>query len=57
LRDLEIYGKFKTTSHLNIMEQLRKGADRFRKQGRLQDQEMEENNTSPQGRGRAREQQ
>jgi hypothetical protein len=34
--------KEKTTPHINIMEQLRIRADRFRKQGRLQDKNLEE---------------
>ena len=36
-----IDGKFKTTEHKTIMEHLRIQADRFRKQGRLQEDEME----------------
>jgi hypothetical protein len=35
-------GKFKRTSHTSIMEQLRIRADQFRKQGRLQDKDLEE---------------
>jgi hypothetical protein len=42
LKKLCINGKFKPTLHLSIMEQLRIKADRFRKQGRLQDQDLEE---------------
>jgi hypothetical protein len=42
LKKLCINRKFKTTSHLSIMEQLRIKADQFRKQGRLQDQDLEE---------------
>jgi hypothetical protein len=36
---LGINGKFKTTKHSTIMKQLRIRAERFRKQGRLQEQE------------------
>jgi hypothetical protein len=36
------YGKFKTTPHTFIMEELQNKADQFRKQGRLQDQDLEE---------------
>ncbi len=42
LKFLCINEKFKPTSHLSIMEQLWIKADRFRKQGRLQDQDLEE---------------
>jgi hypothetical protein len=42
LKDLCINGNLKTTLHINIMEQLRNRADRFRKQGRLQDEDLEE---------------
>jgi hypothetical protein len=35
-------GKYKTTSHSTIMEQLRIKAERFRKQGRLQNEDLEE---------------
>jgi hypothetical protein len=42
LKELYINGKFKTTPHLCIMEQLRIKADRFRKKSRLQDQDIEE---------------
>jgi hypothetical protein len=42
LKNLCKNGKFKTTSHTSIMEQLRIRADRFRKQGRLQDKDLEE---------------
>jgi hypothetical protein len=41
LRNLCINGKFKTTPHSNIMKQLQIRADRFRKQGRLQDEDLE----------------
>jgi hypothetical protein len=41
LKNLCINGKFKTTSHLTIMEQLRIKVDQFRKQGRLQDQDLD----------------
>jgi hypothetical protein len=34
-------GKFRTTNHKTIMEQLRLQADQFRRQGRLKDDEME----------------
>ncbi len=42
LKDLCINRKLKTTLHINIMEQLRNRADRFRKQGRLQDEDLKE---------------
>jgi hypothetical protein len=42
LKKLHINGKFKTTPHRAIMEQLQIKADQFRKQGRLQDQDLEE---------------
>ncbi len=42
LKNLCINVKFKTTSHLSIMEQLWIKADQFRKQGQLQDQDLEE---------------
>jgi hypothetical protein len=42
LKNLCKNGKFKTTSHTSIMEQLRIRADQFRKQGRLQDKDLEE---------------
>ncbi len=42
LKNLCTNGKFKTTLHSNIMEQLRIRADRFRKQGRLRDEDLEE---------------
>jgi hypothetical protein len=42
LKNLCINGKFKTTPHTSIMEQLLNKADQFRKQGRLQDQDLEE---------------
>jgi len=35
-------GQFATTSHSTIMEQLQLRADRLRKQGRLQKEEVEE---------------
>jgi hypothetical protein len=34
-------GKFRTTEHSKIMEYLRQRADRFRKQGRLQEEDVE----------------
>jgi hypothetical protein len=42
LKDLCHTGQFGTTSHSTVMEQLRFRADRFRKQGRLQEEEVEE---------------
>jgi hypothetical protein len=42
LKDLCIHGKLQTTPHVNIMEQLRNRADKFRKQRRLQDEELED---------------
>jgi hypothetical protein len=42
LKDLGINGKFQTTKHTTIMEQLRIKADRFRKQGRLQEDNLEQ---------------
>jgi hypothetical protein len=42
LTNLCYYRKFKTTSHPSIMEQLWIKADQFRKQGQLQDQDLEE---------------
>jgi hypothetical protein len=42
LKNQCINGKFKTTSHISIMEQLGKRAEQFRKQGRLQTQDLEE---------------
>ncbi len=42
LKDLCINGKLKMTPHINIMEQLRNRADRFRKQGRLQNEDLKE---------------
>jgi hypothetical protein len=42
LKNLCINGKFRTTPHLSIKEQLRIKADQFRKQGQLQDQDLEE---------------
>jgi hypothetical protein len=41
LKDKCKNGKFRTTEHKSIMEHLRLRADRFRKQGRLQEDEME----------------
>jgi hypothetical protein len=41
LKDKCKHGKFRTTEHKMIMEHLRLQADRFRKQGRLQEDEME----------------
>jgi hypothetical protein len=41
LKNLCIKGKFKATSHLTIMEQLQIKAGQFRKQGRLQDQDLD----------------
>jgi len=37
-----INGSIKTTNHKTIMEQLRLRAERFRKQGRLRDEDLEE---------------
>jgi hypothetical protein len=42
LKSICINGKFKTTPHINIMEQLQIRADRFRKQGRLRDKDLKE---------------
>jgi hypothetical protein len=42
IKKIGINEKFKTISHRTIMEQLRIKADLFRKQGRLQDQDLEE---------------
>jgi hypothetical protein len=42
LKDLGVNGKFQTTKHTTIMEQLRIRADRFRKQGRLQEDNLEQ---------------
>ncbi len=42
LKNLCINGKFKPTLNLSIMEQLQIRANRFRKQGRLEDQDLEE---------------
>jgi hypothetical protein len=42
LKNLCINGKFKTMPHTSIMEQLQNKADQLRKQGRLQDQDLEE---------------
>jgi hypothetical protein len=42
LKNLCINGKFKTMPHTSIMEQLQNKPDRLRKQGRLQDQDLEE---------------
>ncbi len=40
LKDYGVNGKFQTTKHTTIMEQLRIRADRFRKQGRLQEDNL-----------------
>jgi hypothetical protein len=37
-----INGKFQTTKHTTIMERLRIRAERFRKQGRLQEDDLEQ---------------
>ncbi len=42
LKDLCINGKLQTTPHINIMEQQQNRADKFRKQGRLQDEELKD---------------
>jgi hypothetical protein len=42
VNNLCINGKLKTTSHTSILEHLRRRADQFRKQGRLQDDDLEE---------------
>jgi hypothetical protein len=42
IKTLCIKGTLKTTSHTTILEQLRIRADQFRKQGRLQDNNLEE---------------
>ncbi len=42
LKDLCKNRKLQTTPHSTIMEQLRNRADRFRKQGRLRDKELED---------------
>ena len=42
IKKIGINGKFKTTSHRTIMEQLWIKADWSRKQGRLQDQDLED---------------
>ncbi len=42
LKDLCKNGKLQTTPHINIMKQLRYRADKFRKQERLQDKELED---------------
>jgi hypothetical protein len=42
IKDLCKNGKLKTSSHISIMEQLQNRAEKFRKQGRLQDEELEE---------------
>jgi hypothetical protein len=42
LKDLCINRKLRTTLHVNIMEQLQNRADKFRKQGRLQDEELKD---------------
>jgi hypothetical protein len=41
LKDKCVNGKFRTSEHKTILEHLRLQADRFRKQGRLQENEME----------------
>jgi hypothetical protein len=40
LKNLCINGKLTTTSHISVMKQLQIKADQFRKQGRLQDQDL-----------------
>jgi hypothetical protein len=42
IKKLGINGTLKMTSHTTILEQLRIRADRLRKQGRLQDKDLEE---------------
>ncbi len=42
LKDLGVNGNFQTTKHTTIMEQLRIRADRFRKQERLQEDNLEQ---------------
>ncbi len=42
LKDLCKNRKLRTTPHINIMKQLHYRADKFRKQGRLQDKELED---------------
>ncbi len=42
LKNLCINGKFTTTPHLTIMEQLQLKAERIRKHEQLQDQDLEE---------------
>ncbi len=42
MKDLCKNEKLKTTPHISIMGQLRNRAEKFRKQGRLQDKELEE---------------
>jgi hypothetical protein len=42
LKDLCKNKKLRATPHINIMKQLRYRADKFRKQGRLQDEELED---------------
>jgi hypothetical protein len=42
LKDLCINRKLRTTPHVNIMKQIRDRADRYRKKGRLQDEDLEE---------------
>jgi hypothetical protein len=42
LKSICINGKFKTSLHINIMEQLHIRADRLRKQGRLWDEDLKE---------------
>jgi hypothetical protein len=41
LKNLCINGKFKITPHINSMEQLQIRAEKFRKQGRLWDEDLE----------------
>jgi hypothetical protein len=42
LKDLGVNGKFQTTKHTTINKQLQIRADRFRKQGRLQEDDLEQ---------------
>jgi hypothetical protein len=42
LKKICINGKFKATLHSNIMEQLQIRVDKFRKQGRLRDEDLAE---------------
>jgi hypothetical protein len=41
LKENCVKGKFKTTKHMTVMEQLRVWAERLRRQGRLKEEEME----------------